>query len=146
MSLWIGNEEFSSQSTYPFNHNSPQRVADEYDRPLHRIFEQPVRDHLRDQGVRVLEDAVGRGPSEQRGDGSIVAVGKDARVAHVFGEHLRVGEPEFSGFLRGPCFDGVAVEAVDGDDAALCQMGGGLGGRRRITGEVAYSTTGLGPL
>ena len=69
----------------------------------------------------MLQDSVGRCASQQRRHVRIIAPREDPGVVDDFGEHLLVAEPGRLRILRRPCLEGVAVEAVDGDDAVdLC--------------------------
>ena len=129
--------------TYSLDHNPAQRVADENDGPFHRSLEHPISDQLRNQSMRMLQDAIGRRSSKQRRDRGVVAVGEDPRVAHILREHFWIGEPEFLRLLRRPCFGGVAVQPVHGDDTVVIFSGVVVLARAV---ECSYSTTGLLPL
>lgn len=84
-------------------------MADENDGSFHRSLKHPISDQLRDQGMRMLQDAIGRRSSKQRRDRGVVAVGENPRVAHILREHFWIAEPELLRLLRRPCFDGMAV-------------------------------------
>jgi hypothetical protein len=118
-------------------------VADENDGPFHRSLKHPISDQLRDQSMRMLQDAIGRCSSKQRRNRGVVAVGENPRVAHIFREHFCIGEPEFLGLFRRPCFGGMAIQAMHGDDTVV--IFSSVVDRVRAV-ESSYSTTGLLPL
>ncbi len=77
-----------------------------------------ICDQLCNQGVRMLKDMICRCLSKECCDSCIIIEGKDSRTLYVRRKQIRITKPKLLGPLTGPCpcFECMAVEAMDGND------------------------------
>ena len=124
----------------PFHDDAAEGVAEEDDGARFRAFELGCRQsgpfssstmlhvekeatyssvslQIGHQRLRMLQHPIRRRASPlQRCHIGIVTPGQDPGIWHVFGQKVWMFEPADVAFVRRPCREGVAVEAVDGHD------------------------------
>lgn len=67
----------------------------------------------------MLQDAIRRRLPKQSRDIRIIIEREDPRTLQVCRKQLRIAKPEFPTLWTGPCFECVAIETVDSDNARM---------------------------